>query len=30
MIRNPQLKLYYLKPQTLKHVEIIKTPDKPT
>ena len=30
MIRHPQLKLYYLKPQTLKHVEIIKVSDKPT
>ena len=30
MIRHPQVKLYHLKPQTLKHVEIIKVSDKPT
>ena len=24
MIGHPQLKLYYLKPETLKHVEIIE------
>ena len=30
MIRLPQLELYHLKPQTLKHVEIIKVSDKPT
>ena len=30
MIRHPQLKLYHLKPQTLKLVEIIKISDKPT
>ena len=30
MIRHPHVKLYHLKPQTLKHVEIIKVSDKPT
>ena len=30
MIRHPQLKLFHLKPQNLKHVEIIKVSDKPT
>ena len=30
MIEHPQLKPYELKPQTLKHVEIIKVSDKPT
>ena len=30
MIRQPQVKPYHLKPQTLKHVEIIKVSDKPT
>ena len=29
MIRLTQVKLYNLKPQTLKHVEIIKVLDKP-
>ena len=29
-IRHPQLKLYHLKPQTLKHVETTKVSDKPT
>ena len=27
MIGHPQLKLYHLKPETLKHVEIIKLQD---
>ena len=27
---TPQVELYHLKPQTLKHVEIIKISDKPT
>ena len=27
MIGHPQLKLYHLKPETLKHVEIIKVQD---
>ena len=30
MIRHPQLKLYYLKAQTLKHVEIMKISEKRT
>ena len=30
MIRHPQAKLYHLKPQTLKHVGIIKVSVKPT
>ena len=30
MIRHPQLKLNHLKPQTLKHVEIVNVSDKPT
>ena len=30
MIRHPQVKAYHLKPQTLKHVEILKVSDKPT
>ena len=30
MIRHPQLKLYLLKRQTLKHVEFIKASKKPT
>ena len=30
MIRRPHVKLYHLKPQTLKHVEILKVSDKPT
>ena len=30
MIRHPQLKLFHLKPQILKHVKIIKVSDKPT
>ena len=30
MIRHPQLKLYHLKPQTLKHINFIKVSDKPT
>ena len=29
MIRHPQLKLYHFKPQTLKHVEIIKVSENP-
>ena len=28
--RHPHLKLYHLKPETLKHVEIIKVSDNPT
>ena len=28
MNRGPHLKLYHLKPQTIKHVEIIKYSDK--
>ena len=27
---DPQVKLYHLKPQTLKHVEIVNVSDKPT
>ena len=30
MIEHPEVKLYHLKPQTLKHVEIIKVSDKCT
>ena len=30
MVRQPQLKLYNLKRQTLKHVEIIRSSEKPT
>ena len=30
VIRHPQVKAYHLKPQILKHVEIIKVSDKPT
>ena len=30
LIRNPQVKLHHLKPQNLKHLEIIKVSDKPT
>ena len=30
MVRQPQLKLYNLKRQTLKHVEIIRISEKPT
>ena len=30
MIRHPQLKLYHLKPQTPKHIEIVNVSDKPT
>ena len=30
MIRHPQVKLYHLKPQNLKHVEIIKSSHKTT
>ena len=30
MIRHLQEELYYLKPQTLKHEDIIKVSDKPT
>ena len=30
LIGHTQLKLNHLKPQTLKHVEIIKFSDKPT
>ena len=30
MIRQPQLKLYHLKPKILKHVKIINVSDKPT
>ena len=30
MTRHPQLKLYLLKRQTPKHVEIIKVSDKPS
>ena len=30
MIGRTQVKLYYLKPQTLKHVEILKVSDKST
>ena len=29
LIQHPQLELYHLKAQTLKHVEIIKVSDKP-
>ena len=29
MIRHPRVKLYHLKPQTLKHVEIMKVSEKP-
>ena len=29
-IRHPQLKLYRLKPQILKHINFIKVSDKPT
>ena len=29
MIRHPQVKLHHLKPQTLKHVAIVKVSDKP-
>ena len=29
LIRHPQLKLYHLKRQTLKHVEIVNVSDKP-
>ena len=30
MVRHPQLKLYNLNCQTLKHVEIIRISEKPT
>ena len=30
MIQHVEVKLYHLKPQTLKHVEIIKVLDKPS
>ena len=30
MIRHPQLNLYHLKPQTIKHIEVIKVSVKPT
>ena len=30
LIGHTQVKLYHLKPQTVKHVEIIKNSDKPT
>ena len=30
MIRQPQVKVYHLKPQTLKQVEIMKVSDKRT
>ena len=30
MIRHPQVKLYHLNSQTLKHVEIINVSNKPT
>ena len=30
MFRNPQVEAYDLRPQTIKHVEILNVSDKPT